>query len=85
MPGVCFAQPAGITRDMIERALPVEGAPLAEPGPYKVTSEGALGSPGHREGHVARTPAYVEINTIAQVRKRWHNYSPPKEMREAPG
>jgi hypothetical protein len=33
---------------MIERALPLEGAPLAEPGPYKVTSEGAFGSPGFR-------------------------------------
>src|SRR3974377_1538364 len=44
---VCLAQPAGITREMIERALPLEGAPLAEPGPYQVTSEGAFGSPGH--------------------------------------
>lgn len=43
---MCFAQPKGITREMIERALPLEGAPLAEPGPYKVTSEGAFGSPG---------------------------------------
>ena len=43
---VCLAQPPGITREMIERALPLEGAPLAEPGPYKVTSEGAFGSPG---------------------------------------
>jgi hypothetical protein len=24
--GVCFAQPPGITRDMIERALPLEGS-----------------------------------------------------------
>jgi hypothetical protein len=32
---------------MIERALPLEGAPLAEPGPYKVMSEGAFGLPGH--------------------------------------
>src|SRR5258708_4116482 len=45
--GVCLAQPPGITREMIERALPVEGAPLAEPGPYKITSEGAFGSPGY--------------------------------------
>src|SRR5262245_34763457 len=45
--GVCLAQPPGITREMIERALPVEGAPLAEPGPYKVTSEGTFDSPGH--------------------------------------
>lgn len=42
--GICLAQPPGITREMIERSLPVEGAPLAEPGPYKVTSEGASGS-----------------------------------------
>jgi len=45
--GVCLAQLAGITREMIERALPLEGAPLAEPGPYKVTSEAAFNSPGH--------------------------------------
>jgi hypothetical protein len=44
--GVCLAQPPGITREMIERSLPLEGAPLAEPGPYKITSEGAFGSPG---------------------------------------
>jgi hypothetical protein len=43
---VCLAQPPGITREMIERALPLEGAPLAEPGPYMVTSEAAFGSPG---------------------------------------
>jgi len=44
--GVCSAQPPGITREMIERALPVEGAPLAVPGPYAITSETAFGSPG---------------------------------------
>src|SRR5438477_3877493 len=44
--GVCLAQPAGITPEMISRALPLEGAPLAEPGPYKITSEAAFGSPG---------------------------------------
>jgi dienelactone hydrolase len=44
--GAGLAQPPGITREMIERALPLEGAPLAEPGPYKVTSEAAFGSPG---------------------------------------
>jgi hypothetical protein len=46
--GVCLAQPPGITREMIERALPLECAPLAEPGPYKITSEGAFDSSGHR-------------------------------------
>ena len=43
---VTLAQPPGITPEMISRALPLEGAPLAVPGPYKVTSEGAFGSPG---------------------------------------
>jgi hypothetical protein len=32
---------------MIATALPVEGAPLAVPGPYKVESGSAFGSPGH--------------------------------------
>src|SRR5687767_7552706 len=32
---------------MIATALPVEGAPLAVPGPYKVESAPAFGSPGH--------------------------------------
>lgn len=36
-----------ITMDMVRTALPVEGAPLAVPGPYKVVSEPAFGSPGH--------------------------------------
>ena len=44
--GVCLAQPAGVTREMISRALPLEGAPKAEPGPYQGTSEPAFGSPG---------------------------------------
>jgi hypothetical protein len=37
----------GATREMIATALPVEGAPLAVPGPYKVESGPAFGSPGH--------------------------------------
>src|SRR5215472_15335937 len=43
---VCLAQPPGITREMIQRSLPLEGAPLAVPGPYKVTSEAVFGAPG---------------------------------------
>src|SRR5687768_7166944 len=35
------------TPEMIRTALPVEGAPLAVPGPYKVESGPAFGSPGH--------------------------------------
>jgi len=44
--GMVFAQPPGITPEMISRALPLEGAPLAVPGPYAITSETAFGSPG---------------------------------------
>jgi hypothetical protein len=43
---VCQAQPQGITMDMINTALPLEGAPLAEPGPYKTISEATFGSQG---------------------------------------
>ena len=39
-------RPTGITPEMIATALPVEGAPLAAPGPYKVESGPAFGSPG---------------------------------------
>jgi len=46
VPGLSFAQPKGITPDMISRQLPLEGAPLAEPGPFKVTSGGAFEAPG---------------------------------------
>ena len=45
--GVCFAQPPGVTPEMIATALPEEGAPLAVPGPYAVMSEPAHGSRGY--------------------------------------
>ena len=41
-----LAQPQGIDMDRINTTLPLEGAPPAVPGPYKVASEGAFGSPG---------------------------------------
>ena len=44
---VTSAQRGGITPDMINTTLPLEGAPLAVPGPYKVESGPAFGSPGH--------------------------------------
>jgi dienelactone hydrolase len=44
--GASFAQPPGITQEMIASALPVEGAPLAVPGPYETMSEPAFGAPG---------------------------------------
>ena len=64
MAGLCLAQPAGITREMIERALPLEGAPLAEPGPYKVTSEGAFGSPGLLVFHPMALDAFPKKDSM---------------------
>jgi hypothetical protein len=57
---MCLAQPPGITPEMIATALPVEGAPLAEAGPYEVTSEAAFGAPGlmlFRPTNLAAFPA----------------------------
>src|SRR5260221_4465873 len=62
--GVCLAQPAGITPEMINRALPLEGAPLAEPGPYKVTSEKAFGSPGHLVFRPTTLDAFPKKDTL---------------------
>jgi hypothetical protein len=58
--GVCLAQPPGITREMIGRSLPLEGAPLAEPGPYMVASEAAFGSPGHHLYRPSTLEAFEE-------------------------
>ena len=44
--GAAFAQPPGITPEMIATALPVEGAPLAVAGPYQTMSEPTFGKPG---------------------------------------
>jgi hypothetical protein len=62
--GVCFAQPPGITREMIERALPLEGAPLAEPGPYKITSGPAFGSPGYLVFHPTALDAFPKKDSL---------------------
>ena len=62
--GVCLAQPAGVTREMISRALPLEGAPKAEPGPYQVTSEPAFGSPGFQVYRPAALDAFPKKDTL---------------------
>jgi len=41
-----LAQPPGVTREMINTTLPLEGAPLAETGPYEVVSESTFGKTG---------------------------------------
>jgi hypothetical protein len=62
--GVCFAQPPGITREMIERALPLEGAPLAVPGPYKVSSAAAFDSPGYLVFRPEALEAFPKKDTL---------------------
>src|ERR1700748_2664289 len=62
--GVCLAQPPGITREMISRALPLEGAPKAEPGPYQVTSEPAFGAPGFHVYRPATLDAFPGKDTL---------------------
>src|SRR5712691_715755 len=62
--GVCLAQPAGITPEMINRSLPLEGAPLAEPGPYKITSERASGSPGYLVFRPTTLDAFPKKDTL---------------------
>jgi hypothetical protein len=62
--GVCLAQPPGITREMIQRSLPLEGAPLAEAGPYQVTSEGAFDSPGLFVFRPATLDAFPKKDTL---------------------
>src|SRR5438477_10705339 len=62
--GVCLAQPPGITPEMISRSLPLEGAPLAEPGPYKITSEKAFDSPGFLVFRPTTLDAFPKKDTL---------------------
>jgi hypothetical protein len=53
-----LAQPPGVTMEMINTTLPLEGAPLAVPGPYEVTSEPAApGLMAFRPTNLAAFPA----------------------------
>jgi hypothetical protein len=45
--GSAYAQPPGITREMIMRQLPLEGAPVAVVGPHETVVEPAFGSAEH--------------------------------------
>lgn len=59
--------PPGITQEMIASALPEEGAPKAEPGPYKVTSEAAFGAAGlkvFRPVDLAPFPAQDQLPVV---------------------
>src|SRR5258705_13912537 len=62
--GACLAQPAGITPEMINRSLPLEGAPLAVPGPYQITSEATFGAPGLRVFRPTSLDAFPKKDTL---------------------
>jgi sugar lactone lactonase YvrE len=64
---VCFAQ-VPVRNDLVATTLPLDGAPKAVPGPYKVMSEPAFGSPGHvifRPEDLARLPAIDKLPVMA--------------------
>lgn len=65
--GVCGAQPAGITPEMIASALPEEGAPKAEPGPYQVTAEPAFGTPALKTFRPASLDRFPSRDTMPVV------------------
>lgn len=62
-----LAQPPGITFDMINRQLPLEGAPLAVAGPYATLQEAAFESPRHilfRPSDLAPFPAQDTLPVV---------------------
>src|SRR5262245_30965877 len=59
-----LAQPPGITPEMINTTLPLEGAPLAIAGPYQVTSGAAFGNPGLMVFHPANLDAFPSRDTM---------------------
>src|SRR5436190_9399891 len=65
---VSFAQAPGPRADLVRTTLPLEGAPKAIPGPYKVMSEPALGSAGHvvfRPEDLGRFPGKDKLPVMA--------------------
>src|SRR5689334_17899924 len=58
------AQPPGITREMINTTLPLEGAPLAVAGPYKVTSGAIKNAPGLMVFHPENLDAFPSRDTL---------------------
>ena len=64
MAGAAMAQPPGITMEEIGRELPLEGAPLAVPGPYEVISEPAFGLPSHIVFRPADLSAFPRNDTL---------------------
>jgi hypothetical protein len=65
--GAAFAQPPGITPEMINTTLPLEGAPLAVKGPYSTMTEKAFGSPGLMVVRPTSLDAFPSRDTLPVV------------------
>jgi len=65
--GICDAQLAGITPEMIASSLPEEGAPPAEPGPYHVATELGFEAPGLRIFRPASLDQFPTRDTLPVV------------------
>jgi hypothetical protein len=65
--GAAIAQPAGITPEMINTTLPLEGAPLAVAGQYPTMTEKAFGSPGLMVVRPANLDAFPARDTLPVV------------------
>src|ERR1700755_964232 len=65
--GVCVAQPAGVTPEMIASSLPEEGAPKAVPGPYQVTVEPAFGNAALRTFRPTSLDKFPKQDTLPVV------------------
>src|SRR5512144_1712261 len=61
------AQPPGVTRDMIMRQLPLEGAPLAIAGQYETVMEPVAGSPRLAVYRPAKLDAFPKKDTLPVV------------------
>jgi dienelactone hydrolase len=65
--GICSAQLAGVTPEMIASSLPEAGAPKAQPGPYPVAAEAAFGMPGFRTFRPAGLDRFPRRDTLPVV------------------
>jgi dienelactone hydrolase len=61
------AQPPGITREMVMRQLPLEGAPLAIAGPYEAVMEPVAGSPRLASYRPSTLAAFPKKDTLPVV------------------
>jgi hypothetical protein len=65
--GTSYAQLAGVTPEMIASALPEEGAPKAQPGPYAVSAEPAFGAPGLKTFRPTSLDRFPKRDTLPLV------------------